>query len=93
MSKLAGMLGLAAAAAAVLAYDRAKRIAEDENRPLGEVLAEMPGKLFADLRTIPDDLREAAEEGKSAAAAAVTGDRRRDQRPARGRVVTGLASA
>ncbi|HWH64791.1 MAG TPA: hypothetical protein VNS99_01770 [Gaiellales bacterium] len=66
MSKLAGMLGLAAAAAAVLAYDRAKRIAEDENRPLGEVLAEMPGKLFADLRTIPDDLREAAEEGKSA---------------------------
>jgi len=36
-------------------------------RPLGEVLAEMPGKLFADLRTIPDDLREAAEEGRSAA--------------------------
>jgi len=67
VSKLAGMLGLAAAAAAVLAYDRAKRIAEDENRPLGEVLAEMPGKLFADLRTIPDDLREAAEEGRSAA--------------------------
>ena len=66
MSKLAAMLGLAAAAAAVLAYDRAKRIAEDENRPLGEVLAEMPGKLFADLRTIPDDLREAAEEGKGA---------------------------
>jgi hypothetical protein len=31
------------------------------------VLAEMPGKLFADLRTIPDDLREAAGEGKSAA--------------------------
>lgn len=67
MSKLAGMLGLAAAGAAVLAYDRAKRIAEDEGRPLGEVLAEMPGKLFADLRTIPDDLREAAEEGRSAA--------------------------
>jgi hypothetical protein len=67
VSKLAGMLGLAAAAAAVLAYDRAKRIAEDENRPLGEVLAELPGKLFADLRTIPDDLREAAGEGKSAA--------------------------
>jgi hypothetical protein len=63
VSKLAGVLGLAAAAAAVLAYDRAKRIAEDENRPLGEVLA----KLFADLRTIPDDLREAAEEGRSAA--------------------------
>jgi hypothetical protein len=63
VSKLAGMLGLAAAGVAVLAYDRA----EDENRPLGEVLAEMPGKLFADLRTIPDDLRDAAEEGRSAA--------------------------
>jgi hypothetical protein len=67
VSKLAGMLGLAVAGAAVLAYDRAKRIAEDENRPLSEVLGEMPGKLLADLRTIPDDLREAAGEGKSAA--------------------------
>lgn len=67
MSKLAAMLGLAAAGAAVLAYDRAKRVAEDENRPLGEVLAAMPGKLFADLRTVPDDLRQAAEEGRSAA--------------------------
>jgi hypothetical protein len=65
--RLAGSLGLAAAGAAVLAYDRAKRIAQDQNRPLTEVLAEMPGKLFADLRTIPDDLREAAAEGKSAA--------------------------
>jgi len=61
VSKLAAMLGLAAAGAAVLAYDRAKRVAEDENRPLGEVLAAMPGKLFADLRTVPDDLRQAAE--------------------------------
>ncbi|HZI35402.1 MAG TPA: hypothetical protein VFD61_06595 [Gaiellales bacterium] len=67
MNKLAGTLVLAAAGAALLAYDRAKRIAEDENRPLGEVLAEMPGKLVADLRTIPDDLREAAGEGRSAA--------------------------
>ena len=67
MNKLAGTLVLAAAGAALLAYDRAKRIAEDEGRPLTEVLAEMPGKLFADLRTIPDDLREAAEEGRSAA--------------------------
>jgi len=67
VSKLAGMLGLAAAGAALLAYDRAKRIAEDEGRPIGEVLAEMPGKLFADLRTIPDDLRDAADEGRSAA--------------------------
>ena len=59
MNKLAGTLVLAAAGAALLAYDRAKRIAEDENRPLGEVLAEMPGTLLADLRTIPGDLRDA----------------------------------
>lgn len=67
MNKLAGTLVLAAAGAGLLAYDRAKRIAEDENRPLGEVLAELPAKLLADLRTIPDDLREAAGEGRSAA--------------------------
>jgi len=67
VNKLAGTMVLAAAGAGLLAYDRAKRIAEDENRPLGEVLAELPGKLLADLRTIPDDLREAAAEGRSAA--------------------------
>ena len=76
----------------MLAYDRAKRIAEDENRPLGEVLAEMPGKLFADLRTIPDDLREAAEEGRSAAERRSAGDRRRYRR-ARGASGTGFSAA
>ena len=68
MSKLATLLGLAAAGAAALVVERARRIAEEEGRPLSEVLAEMPGRLRADLSTIGDDLREAADEGKSAAA-------------------------
>jgi hypothetical protein len=62
------MLGLAAVGAGTLVYERARRIAEEEGRPLSEVLAEMPSRLRADLGTIGDDLREAADEGKSAAA-------------------------
>jgi hypothetical protein len=68
VSKLATLLGLAAAGAAAVVVERARRIAEEEGRPLSEVLAEMPGWLRADLSTIGDDLREAADEGKSAAA-------------------------
>ncbi|MDX6522975.1 MAG: hypothetical protein QOI17_488 [Gaiellales bacterium] len=68
MSKLATLLGLAAAGAAAVVVERARRIAEEEGRPLSEMLAEMPGRLRADLSTIGDDLREAADEGKSAAA-------------------------
>jgi hypothetical protein len=68
VSKLATLLGLAAAGAAAVVVERARRIAEEEGRPLSEVLAEMPGRLRADLSTIGDDLREAADEGKSAAA-------------------------
>jgi hypothetical protein len=68
VSKLATMFGLAVAGAAAVVVERARRIAEDEGRPLSEVLAEMPGRLRADLGTIGDDLREAADEGKSAAA-------------------------
>ena len=37
-----------------------------EGRPLGEVLAEMPGRLRSDLGSIGDDLREAADEGRMA---------------------------
>jgi hypothetical protein len=69
VTKLPGTLGLMAFGAAVLVYQRAKRIADDDDRPLGAVLTEMPGRLFSDLRTIPDDVREAADEGKKAAAA------------------------
>jgi hypothetical protein len=68
VSKLATLLGLAAAGAAAVVVERARRIAEEEGRPLSEMLAEMPGRLRADLSTIGDDLREAADEGKSAAA-------------------------
>jgi hypothetical protein len=67
VSRFASLLGLAAAAAAALVVERARRIAEEEDRPLSEVLAEMPGRLMADLRTLPDDLREAADEGRDAA--------------------------
>jgi DNA anti-recombination protein RmuC len=68
VSRFATGIGLAVAGAAALAYERARRIAESEGRPLSEVLAEVPSQLLADLRTIGDDLREAADEGREAAA-------------------------
>ena len=68
MSRVATGIGLAVAGAAALVYERARRIAEAEGRPLSEVLADMPSRLMADLRTIGDDLREAADEGREAAA-------------------------
>ena len=68
MRRLATTLGLAVTGVAALAYERARRIAENEGRPLTDVLAEMPSRLAADLRTIGSDLREAADEGRSAAA-------------------------
>ena len=67
MTRVAALLGLAVAGAAALVYDRARRIADEDGRPLSEVLSEMPGRLSADLRTMVDDLREAAEEGVDAA--------------------------
>ena len=68
MSRFATGIGLAVAGAAALVYERARRIAEREGRPLSEVLAEVPTRLVADLRTIGDDVREAADEGREAAA-------------------------
>jgi hypothetical protein len=67
VSRLASLLGLAAAGTAALVVERARRIAEDEDRPLTEVLMEMPQRLAADLRTLPEDAREAADEGRAAA--------------------------
>jgi hypothetical protein len=67
VTRVAALLGLAVAGAAALVYDRARRIADEDGRPLSEVLSEMPGRLSADLRTMVDDLREAAEEGVDAA--------------------------
>jgi hypothetical protein len=68
VTKLATTLGLAIAGTAALVYERARRISETDGRPLTDVLAEMPARLVADLRTIGDDLREAADEGREAAA-------------------------
>ncbi|HET7427848.1 MAG TPA: hypothetical protein VFJ66_00250 [Gaiellales bacterium] len=68
MSKLAGTLGLAAIGAAAFVVERARRIAEEQDRSLSEVLREMPGRLRDDLSTLGDDIREAADEGRSAAA-------------------------
>lgn len=68
MTKLATTLGLAITGTAALVYERARRISETEGRPLTDVLAEMPARLVADLRTIGDDLREATDEGRAAAA-------------------------
>ena len=55
------------ASAAVALYRRAQEIAEQEERPLADVITDMPRRLWHDLETIPDDLRTAAEEGAAAA--------------------------
>jgi hypothetical protein len=56
-----------AASAAVALYRRAQEIADEEGRPLADVVADLPRRLWHDLQTIPDDLREAADEGVAAA--------------------------
>ena len=55
------------ASAAVALYRRAQEIAEDEERPLADVVTDLPRRLWRDIETIPDDLRAAAEEGAAAA--------------------------
>jgi hypothetical protein len=66
VSRTATLVGVAVAGAAAFVYERARRITDEEGRPFGEVLAEMPSRLRSDLGSIGDDLREAAEEGMSA---------------------------
>jgi hypothetical protein len=63
--RLAVSVALTAAATAL--YKRAQHLAETEQRPIGDVLRDLPGRISSDLRTLPDDLREAAQEGKQAA--------------------------
>jgi hypothetical protein len=63
--RLAVSVAFTAAAAAL--YKRAQHLAETEQRPIGDVLRALPGRLSSDLRTLPDDLREAAQEGRHAA--------------------------
>ena len=67
MNRLFVALGVAASAAAAYVYSRAKEVADREGRPLADVLAEMPGRIMADIQTIGDDLRDATDEGRQAA--------------------------
>jgi hypothetical protein len=60
------LIGVVASAAVAL-YRRAQEIAEEEERPLADVVTDLPRRLWHDLETIPDDLRAAAEEGAAAA--------------------------
>jgi hypothetical protein len=79
---LAVSVALSAAGTAV--YKRAQHLAETEQRSVGEVLKDMPGRISADLRTLPDDVRAAAEEGRHAAgrkSAEVEEDFRRASQP------------
>jgi hypothetical protein len=55
------------ASAAVALYRRAQEIAEQEERPIADVVTDLPRRLWRDLETIPDDVRAAAEEGAAAA--------------------------
>jgi hypothetical protein len=84
VSRVAGALGALAAAALVLAASYVRRLADAEGRPVGAVLRELPGRLRRDARTIPDDLRAAAEEGRAAAArrqAEIAAELERARRP------------
>ncbi len=65
MRRLAISVAVSAAGAAL--YKRAQQLAETEQRPIGEVLRDLPGRISADLRTLPDDLKTAAQEGRQAA--------------------------
>jgi hypothetical protein len=60
-------LSVVLSAAGAALYKRAQHVAETEQRSVGDVLRELPGRLSQDLRTLPDDLRAAAEEGRHAA--------------------------
>jgi hypothetical protein len=68
VSRLATGIALGVTGTAALVYERARRISETEGRPITEVLVEVPSRFVSDLRTIVDDLRDAAEEGREAAA-------------------------
>jgi hypothetical protein len=60
-------LSVALSAAGTALYKRAQHVAETEQRSVGEVLRDLPGRITEDLRTLPDDLRAAAQEGRQAA--------------------------
>jgi hypothetical protein len=59
---VAGLAGLG-----VVAARRLAELAEQEGRPVAEVVNELPGRLSTDLASVPDDLRMAVREGRLAA--------------------------
>ena len=61
------LLGVAAVGAAAYVYRRAQQIAEQEGRPVGDVLREMPSRLTSDLESLTDDFRAATDDGRQAA--------------------------
>jgi hypothetical protein len=61
------VLGIAGAAGLAYAVSRARELAIEQDRPLSEVLADLPRRLPDDLATFFDDLRDSAEEGRAAA--------------------------
>ena len=61
------LFGIAVAAAGAYVFSRAREIAQTEQRPVAEVLVEMPGRIFEDLGSFGDDVREAADVGRAAA--------------------------
>jgi hypothetical protein len=67
VTKLMATLGVVASAAVALLVEKARRVADEEGRPVGQVLRELLTRLPDDLRTIPDDARQAAREGAVAA--------------------------
>lgn len=60
-------LGVAAVGAAAYVYHRAQQLSEQEGRPLGDVLREMPGRLASDFNSIGDDFKAATDDGRQAA--------------------------
>ena len=59
-------LVVAGAAAAAAAVQRVRRMAEEEGRPVSEILADLPERLRKDLASLPDDLRAALDDARDA---------------------------
>ena len=60
--RLTTLLGLGIGTA--LLGKRVQQIAEREGRPLSDVLADLPARIAQDMRSFPEDLRMAADEGR-----------------------------
>ena len=65
MKRLLTVSAVVSAAGAAV-YKRAQHLAETEQRPIGDVISSLPGRIASDMRTLPDDVRSAAQEGKQA---------------------------